>query len=165
MANLLTLDDLDLTSLRGKRVFVRVDFNVPLSAASEVGDATRLEEAIPTIRELTGAGGVLLLASHLGRPKGKPDPRTSLRPVAAKLAALLGQAVGFAEDCVGDEVEKVVREMKSGEIVLLENLRFHPEEEKNEPGFAGQLAALAEVYVDDAFGAAHRAHASVVGVP
>ncbi|HSS78489.1 MAG TPA: phosphoglycerate kinase [Thermoanaerobaculia bacterium] len=165
MAKLLTLDDLDLASLRGKRVFVRVDFNVPLSAEGEVGDATRLEEAIPTIRELTGAGGVLLLASHLGRPKGKPDPRYSLRPVAAKLAELLGQAVRFAEDCVGDEVEKVVREMKTGEVVLLENLRFHPEEEKNEPGFADQLAALAEVYVDDAFGAAHRAHASVVGVP
>jgi phosphoglycerate kinase len=165
MANLLTLDDLDLASLRGKRVFVRVDFNVPLSAANEVGDATRLEEAIPTIRELTAAGAIVLLASHLGRPKGKPDPRYSLRPVAAKLAELLGQAVRFAGDCVGEEVEKVVREMKPGEIVLLENLRFHPEEEKNEPGFAGQLAALAEVYVDDAFGAAHRAHASVVGVP
>jgi phosphoglycerate kinase len=165
MAKLLTLDDLELASLRGKRVFVRVDFNVPLSAANEVGDATRLEEALPTIRELTGAGGVLLLASHLGRPKGKRDPRYSLRPVAAKLAELLGQAVRFAEDCVGDEVEKVVREMRTGDVVLLENLRFHPEEETNEPGFADQLAALAEVYVDDAFGAAHRAHASVVGVP
>jgi phosphoglycerate kinase len=165
MAKLLTLDDLDLANLRGKRVFVRVDFNVPLSAAGEVGDTTRLEEAIPTIRELTGAGGVLLLASHLGRPKGKPDPRYSLRPVAAKLAELLGQPVRFAEDCVGDEVEKVVQMMKTGEVVLLENLRFHPEEEKNEPGFADRLAALAEVYVDDAFGAAHRAHASVVGVP
>jgi len=165
MAKLLTLDDLDLANLRGKRVFVRVDFNVPLSSAGEVGDATRLEEALPTIRELTGAGGVLLLASHLGRPKGKRDPRYSLRPVAAKLAELLGQDVRFAEDCVGDEVEKVVREMRTGDVVLLENLRFHPEEEKNEAGFADQLAALAEVYVDDAFGAAHRAHASVVGVP
>src|SRR3954447_3611572 len=165
MANLWTLDDLDLASLRGKRVFVRVDFNVPLSEAGEVGDTTRLEEAIPTIRELTGAGGVVLLASHLGRPKGKPDPRYSLRPVAARLAELLGQPVRFAEDCVGGEVEKVVREMKTGDVVLLENLRFHAEEEKNEAGFAGQLAALAEVYVDDAFGAAHRAPASVVGVP
>ena len=165
MAKLLTLDDLDLANLKGKRVFVRVDFNVPLSAAQEVGDTTRLEEAIPTIRELTGAGGVLLLASHLGRPKGKPDPRYSLRPVAARLAELLGQPVRFAEDCVGDEVETVVRTMKTGEVVLLENLRFHAEEEKNEPAFADRLAALAEVYVDDAFGAAHRAHASVVGVP
>jgi phosphoglycerate kinase len=169
MAKLLTLDDLDLPSLRGKRVFVRVDFNVPLSAggseAGEVGDATRLEAALPTIRELTEAGGVVLLASHLGRPKGKRDPRYSLRPVAAKLAQLLGRPVRFAGDCVGDAVEEVVREMKTGDVALLENLRFHPEEEKNEPGFADQLAALAEVYVDDAFGAAHRAHASVVGVP
>ncbi|MFY9820967.1 MAG: phosphoglycerate kinase [Thermoanaerobaculia bacterium] len=165
MANLWTLDDLDLAGLKGKRVFVRVDFNVPLSAAGEVGDATRLAEAVPTIRELTGAGGIVLLASHLGRPKGKPDPHYSLRPVAAKLAELLGQGVRFAEDCVGEAVEKVAREMQPGDVALLENLRFHPEEEKNEPGFAGQLAALAEVYVDDAFGAAHRAHASVVGVP
>jgi phosphoglycerate kinase len=169
MANLLTLDDLGLAHLKGRRVFVRVDFNVPLSDAGEmpreVVDATRLEEAIPTIRELTGAGGIVLLASHLGRPKGKRDPRYSLRPVADKLAGLLGQAVRFAEDCVGDEVEKVVKEMGPGEVVLLENLRFHPEEEKNEPSFADQLAALAEIYVDDAFGAAHRAHASVVGVP
>ncbi|MEA2600359.1 MAG: phosphoglycerate kinase [Acidobacteriota bacterium] len=174
MANLLTLDDLDLAHLRGRRVFVRVDFNVPMSEASEASearearevlDATRLEEAIPTIRELTGAGGIVLLASHLGRPKGKRDPRFSLRPVADKLAGLLGQAVRFAEDCVGESVETVVREMGPGEVALLENLRFHAGEEKNEPLFAGQLAALAEVYVDDAFGAAHRAHASVVGVP
>jgi phosphoglycerate kinase len=168
MANLLTLDDLDLAHLRGRRVFVRVDFNVPMSEASEareVLDATRLEEAIPTIRELTGAGGIVLLASHLGRPKGKRDPRYSLRPVADKLVELLGRPVRFAGDCVGEEVEKVAREMAPGEVALLENLRFHPEEEKNEPAFADQLAALAEVYVDDAFGAAHRAHASVVGVP
>ncbi|MBW8873522.1 MAG: phosphoglycerate kinase [Acidobacteria bacterium] len=168
MADLLTLDDLDLANLRGRRVFLRVDFNVPLaplSAAHEVLDATRLEEAVPTIRELAAAGGILLLASHLGRPKGQHDPRYTLRPVADKLVELLGQAVRFAEDCVGEEVEKVVREMGPGEVVLLENLRFHPEEEKNEPSFAAQLAALAEVYVDDAFGAAHRAHASVVGVP
>ncbi len=146
-------------------MFVRVDFNVPLSATGEVGDTTRLEEALPTIRELTGAGGVVLLASHLGRPKGRPDPRYSLRPVAAKLAELLGHPVRFARTAIGDAVETVVREMKTGDVVLLENLRFHAEEEKNEPGFADQLAALAEVYVDDAFGAAHRAHASVVGVP
>ncbi|HEX4964245.1 MAG TPA: phosphoglycerate kinase [Thermoanaerobaculia bacterium] len=165
MADLLTLDDLGLASLRGKRVFVRVDFNVPLSDTGEVGDATRLEEAVPTLRELAAAGGILLLASHLGRPKGKRDPRYSLRPVAAKLAEILGQGVRFATDCVGEEVEKVVREMAPGDVALLENLRFHAGEEKNEPVFAGQLAALAEVYVDDAFGAAHRAHASVVGVP
>ena len=165
MANLWTLDDLDLPNLRGRRVFLRVDFNVPLSETHQVLDATRLEEAIPTIRELTAAGGILLLASHLGRPKGQRDPRYTLRPVAGKLAELLGQAVRFAGDCVGEEVEKGVREMAPGEVVLLENLRFHPGEEKNEPSFAEQLAALAEVYVDDAFGAAHRAHASVVGVP
>jgi phosphoglycerate kinase len=165
VANLLTLDDLDLAHLRGRRVFVRVDFNVPLSEAREVVDATRLEEAIPTLRELTGAGGIVLLASHLGRPKGKRDPRYSLRPVADKLVELLGRPVRFAGDCVGEEVETVVREMGPGEAVLLENLRFHAGEEKNEPAFADQLAALAEVYVDDAFGAAHRAHASVVGVP
>ena len=165
MADLLTLDDLNLTDLRGKRVFVRVDFNVPMSESHEVLDTTRLEEAIPTIRELSEAGAILLLASHHGRPKGKRDPRYTLRPVADKLAELLGQGVRFAPDCVGEEVEKVVREMEPGEIAVLENLRFYPGEEANDPGFADQLAALAEAYVDDAFGSAHRAHASVVGVP
>jgi phosphoglycerate kinase len=165
MSDLLTLDDLDLASLRGQRVFVRVDFNVPLSEDHHVLDATRLEEAVPTIRELAAAGGVLILASHLGRPKGTRDPRYSLRPVAEALRRLVGQGVRFAADCVGEEAESVIREMAPGEIVLLENLRFHAEEEKNEPSFAGRLAALAEVYVDDAFGSAHRAHASVVGVP
>jgi phosphoglycerate kinase len=165
MPELLTLDDLDLSTLDGRRVFVRVDFNVPLSETGEVGDTTRLEEAIPTIRELTAAGCKVLLASHAGRPKGKRDPRYSLRHVAPKLVELLGQAVRFAEDCVGEEAEKVAREMEPGEVLLLENLRFHAGEEKNDPDFAGQLAALAEAYVDDAFGSAHRAHASVVGVP
>ena len=165
MTDLLNLDDLDLDNLEGRRVFVRVDFNVPLSESGEVLDATRLEEAVPTIRELTAAGGKLLLASHLGRPKGKRDPRYSLRPVAEALVGILGQAVRFAEDCVGEEAEKVAREMDQGEVLLLENLRFHAGEEENDPAFADQLAALAEVYVDDAFGAAHRAHASVVGVP
>jgi phosphoglycerate kinase len=165
MADLFTLDDLDLASLRGKRVFVRVDFNVPLAEDRTVLDATRLEEALPTLRELLGAGAVVILASHLGRPKGKRDPRYTLHPVADALASLLGSAVRFAEDCIGPEVEALVRTLGPGEVVLLENLRFHAEEEKNDPAFAGQLAALAEVYVDDAFGAAHRAHASVVGVP
>jgi phosphoglycerate kinase len=165
MADLLTLDDLNLNDLRGKRVFVRVDFNVPMSESHQVLDATRLEEAIPTIRELSGAGAILLLASHHGRPKGKRDPRYTLRPVADKLAELLGQGVRFAPDCVGEEVEKVVREMDPGEVAVLENLRFHAGEEANDPDFAGRLAALAEAYVDDAFGSAHRAHASVVGVP
>jgi phosphoglycerate kinase len=165
MTDLLTLDDLDLGSLDGTRVFVRVDFNVPLSSTGEVVDATRLEEALPTIRELTAAGAKLLLASHHGRPKDGPDPRYSLRPVAAKLSELLGQPVRFATDCVGEEADKVASALERGEVVLLENLRFHAGETKNDPAFADQLAALAEVYVDDAFGSAHRAHASVVGVP
>jgi phosphoglycerate kinase len=165
MAELYTLDDLDLGSLNGKRVFVRVDFNVPVSEAGDVLDATRLEEAIPTIRELTGAGCRVLLASHAGRPKGQRDPRYTLRHAALKLVELMGKPVRFANDCVGEEVEKIAREMDPGEILLLENLRFYAGEEKNDPAFADQLSALAEAYVDDAFGSAHRAHASVVGVP
>ncbi|HYN20253.1 MAG TPA: phosphoglycerate kinase [Thermoanaerobaculia bacterium] len=165
MTELFTLDDLDLGTLHGKRVFVRVDFNVPMTEAGEVADTTRLEEAFPTIRELNAAGCMLLLASHSGRPKGKRDPRYSLRRVAAKLSDLLDCGVRFAEDCVGEEVEKIAHVMDPGEILLLENLRFHEGEEKNGPAFADQLAALAEAYVDDAFGSAHRAHASVVGVP
>jgi phosphoglycerate kinase len=165
MADLLTLDDLDLEALNGKRVFVRVDFNVPLSEGHKVLDATRLEEAVPTIRELTRAGARVILASHLGRPKGKRDPRYTLHPVADALVPLLDQAVRFANDCVGPEVEELARDMDPGEVMLLENLRFHAGEEKNDPAFAGQLAALADAYVDDAFGSAHRAHASVTGVP
>jgi phosphoglycerate kinase len=165
MADLLTLDDLGLETLSGKRVFVRVDFNVPLSEDHKVVDATRLEEAVPTIRELAAAGAVVILASHLGRPKGKRDPRYTLRPVAEALAPILDQAVRFADDCVGEEVEALIRDLGPGGIVLLENLRFHAGEEKNEPAFADRLAALADAYVDDAFGSAHRAHASVVGVP
>jgi phosphoglycerate kinase len=165
MADLFTLDDLDLAGLRGKRIFVRVDFNVPLAEDGTVGDTTRLEEALPTLRELLRAGAVVILASHLGRPKGKRDPRYTLRPVAGALASLLGLPVRFAEDCVGPEVEALVRTLGPGDVVLLENLRFHAGEEKNDPAFADQLAALADAYVDDAFGAAHRAHASVVGVP
>jgi phosphoglycerate kinase len=167
MAELFTLDDLDLAGLNGKRVFVRVDFNVPVSESGDVLDATRLEEALPTIRELAGAGCKVLLASHAGRPKGR-DPRYTLRHAAAKLVELMAPfktPVRFANDCIGEEVEKVAREMDPGEVLLLENLRFHAGEEKNDPAFADQLAALAEAYVDDAFGSAHRAHASVVGVP
>jgi phosphoglycerate kinase len=162
-----TLDDLEISgkgALSGKRIFVRVDFNVPLGASGEVLDATRLEEALPTLRELADAGGRLLLASHAGRPKGAPDPRYSLRPVAAKLQELLGRPVAFASDCVGDAALQVAAALPPGGVALLENLRFHAGETKNDPDFAGRLAALAEVYVDDAFGSAHRAHASVVGV-
>jgi phosphoglycerate kinase len=165
MPDLLTLEDLDLASLAGRRIFVRVDFNVPLSREGEVLDATRLEEALPTLAELSAAGGRLLLASHAGRPKDAPDPRYSLRPVAAKLGELLGRPVAFAEDCVGEPAERVVAALPPGGVALLENLRFHAGEKKNDPAFAGQLAALADAYVDDAFGSAHRAHASVVGVP
>ncbi|MFP5287623.1 MAG: phosphoglycerate kinase [Thermoanaerobaculia bacterium] len=161
----MTLDDLDLGSLRGKRVFVRVDFNVPMSEAGEVLDATRIEEVVPTLKELRDAGCILLLASHAGRPKGKRDPRYSLRPVAAKLSEILQCGARFAPDCVGPEVEVIAKEMGEGDVLLLENLRFHAGEEKNDPAFADQLAALAEAFVDDAFGSAHRAHASVVGVP
>jgi phosphoglycerate kinase len=159
----MTLDDLDADAIRGKRVLVRVDFNVPLKDG-QVLDATRLEESLPTLRELIAAGGRLLLCSHCGRPKGTPNPKYSLRPVAAEVERLLGQPVRFVEDCVGPAAQKVAAELDDGEVALLENLRFHAAEEANDPAFAAQLAELAEVYVDDAFGSAHRAHASVVGV-
>jgi phosphoglycerate kinase len=162
MSQLWTLDDLG--DLAGTAVFVRVDFNVPLEGGLVVDD-NRLVEALPTIRELAGAGARVILASHCGRPKGEPDPRYSLRPVAERLAELLGQAVRFAPDSVGDEVEAMVGRLADGEVCLLENLRFHPGETKNDPGFAARLAGLAEVFVGDAFGTVHRAHASVVGVP
>lgn len=162
MKPLLTLDDLDDPS--GARVFVRVDFNVPLEGG-EVRDDTRLREALPTLRELLGRKARLILASHCGRPKGAPDPRYSLRPVAERLVELLGRAVRFAPDCVGPEAEAILSEMAPGEVCLLENLRFHPGETANDPAFAGRLAGLAEIFVGDAFGTVHRAHASVVGVP
>jgi phosphoglycerate kinase len=160
---LMTLDDLGAGAIRGKRVLVRVDFNVPLKDG-QVLDGTRLEESLPTLRELIAAGGRLLLCSHCGRPKGARNPKYSLRPVAAEVERLLGQPVRFAEDCVGPAAQKVAAELSDGEVALLENLRFHAAEEANDPAFAAQLAELAEVYVDDAFGSAHRAHASVVGV-
>jgi phosphoglycerate kinase len=164
MAKLRTLDDLDLGSLRGRRVFLRVDFNVPLKDG-RVTDSTRLEEALPTIGELRQAGARLLLASHCGRPKGKPDPKYTLRPVAGRLAELLDAEVAFASDCIGDSARSASAALTAGGVCLLENLRYHAGEEANDPGFADALAALAEIYVDDAFGAAHRAHASIVGVP
>jgi phosphoglycerate kinase len=148
---------------RGKRVLVRVDFNVPLEDG-RVADATRIRESLPTIRFLREAGARIVLCSHLGRPKAKRDPAFSLAPVAGELESLLNAGVQFANDCVGEEVERLVQSMKDGDIVLLENLRFHPEEEENDAGFAKKLAKLAELYVNDAFGAAHRAHASTAGV-
>jgi phosphoglycerate kinase len=162
--SLYTLDDLGPEALRGRRVLVRVDFNVPL-AGGEVMDATRLEEALPTIRELAAAGARVALASHCGRPEGRRDARYSLRPVAAKLGELLGAPVAFADDCVGEPARQAVGALADGGVCLLENLRFHAGETANDPAFAARLAELAEIYVDDAFGTAHRAHASVVGVP
>jgi phosphoglycerate kinase len=153
-----TLADLDLG---GRRVFVRVDFNVPI-AGGAIGDDTRVRASLPTIRHALDAGAAaVVLASHLGRPKGKPAETYSLRPVAERTAALLGRPVGFAGDCVGPAAEAAVGDAGRGGVVLLENLRFHPGEEQNDASFAARLAALADVYVNDAFGAAHRAHASV----
>jgi phosphoglycerate kinase len=155
-----TLDRLDL---RGRRVFIRVDFNVPL-AEGRVTDNSRIVEAIPTIRHALSAGGRVILASHLGRPKGKPNAAFSLTPAAKELERLLGQPVLMAPDCIGPATEALVGKLSDGEVAMLENLRFHPEEEANDAEFARRLAALADVYVNDAFGAAHRAHASTTGI-
>ncbi len=158
-----TLDDLDLDALHSVVTFVRVDFNVPL-ADGGVADSARLEAALPTLAELRRAGAKLLLASHCGRPGGKPVPELSLRPVAEELERLLGAPVVFAEDCVGEAVENALSVLAPGSVALLENLRFHGGEKANDPEFAAGLAAPAEVFVNDAFGTAHRAHASTVGV-
>jgi phosphoglycerate kinase len=157
----LTINDLDL---RGKRVFIRVDFNVPLKDAV-VTDDTRIRETLPTLRLAIQKGGRLVLASHLGRPKGGPDPKYSLHPAAKKLEELLGKPIAFALDCVGPGAESQSKALRDGEVLVLENVRFHPEEEKNDEAFSKQLAALCDgVFVCDAFGSAHRAHASVVGI-
>jgi len=160
MFNKKTVTDIDV---KGKKVFVRVDFNVPLKDG-QVGDDTRIRAALPTIEHLLNNGAAVILASHLGRPKGGPDPKYSLKPVAEHLAKLLGKPVKFANDCIGPEAEQAAAALKPGEILLLENTRFHPEEEKNNPEMASKLASLAEIYVNDAFGSAHRAHASTEGI-
>jgi phosphoglycerate kinase len=154
---------LEQLNVRGKRVLVRVDFNVPLEDGC-ISDDRRIEESLPTIRWLRQQGARVILMSHLGRPKGKRKPEESLGPVAQRLSELLGVPVPLAADCVGPEVERQAKTLADGDVLLLENLRFHAEEEKNDPQFAAQLAALGELYVNDAFGAAHRAHASTEAV-
>jgi phosphoglycerate kinase len=158
--NKITIQDLNLS---GARVFVRVDFNVPIKD-SKVTDDLRIREALPTIKFGMEKGAILVLASHLGRPKGKPKPEFSLAPVAARLSELLNKKVTFVTDCIGPEVEKAVNAAMPGDVLLLENLRFHPEEEANDPEFSKKLAACTPIYVNDAFGSAHRAHASTEGI-
>ncbi|MEO0114860.1 MAG: phosphoglycerate kinase [candidate division WOR-3 bacterium] len=150
--------------IKNKKVFVRVDFNVPMDETGKIRSDARIQAALPTIEYIIKNQGIAILASHLGKPKGKRDLKYSLRPVAQRLSELLKKPVLFAEDCIGESVEKVISETKPGDVVLLENLRFHPEEEKNDSNFAKALANLADLYVNDAFGTAHRAHASTEGM-
>jgi len=160
----LTVKDLNVA---GKRVFVRVDYNVPLEEKDGqmvITDETRIKETLPTLRLLIEKGAKTILAAHMGRPKGKREPSMSLRPVAMRLAELLGRPVAFCDDCIGEKVEKTAGALQPGDVLLLENVRYYDEEEKNDPAFAAKLAKVAEVYVNDAFGAAHRAHASTEGV-
>ena len=154
---------IDQIELKGKRVLVRVDFNVPLEDG-KVTDDNRIRESLPTIKKIIASGGKCILMSHLGRPKGKRAMEFSLSPAAEKLAELLKQQVIMATECIGDEIEQATQRMDGGQVMLLENLRFHPEEEKNDPEFSKQLAKLGDVYVNDAFGSAHRAHASTEGI-
>ena len=156
-----TITDIDV---RGKRVIVRADFNVPLDASLAITDDARIVKTVPTIQNLVERKARVILMSHLGRPKGKPTPEFSLKPVAKRLSELLKQNVELLSDCVGPAVESKIKTLKDSQVVLLENLRFHSGEEKNDPAFSKKLAALGEIYVNDAFGAAHRAHASTEGV-
>jgi phosphoglycerate kinase len=164
MTDILNLDDLGLDSLQGVPTLLRVDFNVPL-ADGKVMDDTRLRAALPTISELRAAGARLLVMSHCGRPKGQVVPELSLRPVVTALGEMLGDDVAFAEDCIGQPAQDQLQTLEPGRVCLLENLRFHPGETTNDPEFADHLAELGQAYVNDAFGTAHRAHASVVGIP
>ncbi|MFM9049943.1 MAG: phosphoglycerate kinase, partial [Actinomycetota bacterium] len=156
--------DLDVA---GKRVFMRVDYNVPMEEKDGqmvINDATRIKETLPTLEALIAQGARIILAAHLGRPDGKREPSMSLRPVASKLSEMLGRPVAFVDECVGEKAEAAANALANGEVLLLENVRFHAEEEDNDPVFAARLARLADVYANDAFGAAHRAHASTCGV-
>lgn len=157
--------DVGSAPVRGRRVLVRVDFNVPLGPSGQVADDRRIVEALPTLNHLRAAGARTILMTHLGRPGGRRDPRFSLRPVVHRLSAVLGQPVPLAEDIVGYRAIEASARLENGQFLMLENLRFHPGEEANDPGFAGQLAQLGEVFVEEAFGSVHRAHASTVGVP
>jgi phosphoglycerate kinase len=156
-----TIEDFDLEE---QRVFIRVDYNVPLDQEGNITDDVRIRRSIPTLNYALDHGGRVILASHLGRPKGRPDPRLSLKPAAVRLSRLLGKDVKFVSDCVGPDVEREVRDLHPGEVIMLENLRFHPGETKNDPEFARTLAGLADVYINDAFGTAHRKHASNYGM-
>jgi len=157
-----TVRDIDV---KGKRVLVRVDFNVPLDKATgAITDDTRIRASLPTIQYLIEHGARVILCSHLGRPDGKVNEKMRLRPCAERLGQLLGKPVAYVTDCIGPEVEKAAKALKNGDVLLLENTRFYPEEEANDPAFAKKLAAVAQVYVNDAFGTAHRAHASTEGV-
>jgi phosphoglycerate kinase len=161
MAVLRTLEDLEVA---GRKVLVRLDLNVPMQDG-EVADATRIQRSVPTVKELLDKNAKVAILSHFGRPKGRREPSMSLQPLCGPLGAALGRPAAFAEDCIGEVARRAVDALRPGDVALLENLRFHPGEEKNDPAFADQLAALGEAYVNDAFAAAHRAHASIVGLP
>ena len=161
MKNKMTVADIDL---KGKRVIARVDFNVPLDAEGNITDDKRIREALPTIRYILENGGKLIIVSHLGRPKNGPEAKFSMKPAATRLGELLGKNVTLAADVIGEDAKKKAAALKEGEILMLENVRFHKEEEKNDPAFAKDLASMAEIYVNDAFGTAHRAHASTAGL-
>jgi phosphoglycerate kinase len=158
------MKSLDQVEISGKKVLIRVDFNVPTDDQGNITDDTRIRAHLETIRYAVDKGGKVILISHLGRPKGKRNEKYTLKPVAKRLGELLGKAVSFADDCVGAVAEQAVAALKQGDVLLLENLRFHAEEEKNDPGFAKDLASLCDVYIDDAFAAAHRGHASNAGI-
>lgn len=155
---------IDEIEVEGKRVFIRADFNVPLDQEGNITDDTRIKSTLPTVKSVLDRGGSVILTSHLGRPKGKVDKKYSLAPVAVRLSELLGKEVTFLEDCIGKVVEEKAQSLNPGDVILLENLRFHPEEEKNDEGFAGKLAGLADIYINDAFAVSHRAHASVEAI-